>query len=308
MGKKRRIIIVGLHLFAQRLSEELRSRMKNWEVIHLDTYASKIDQLRGLFLIPNADVVYSINGTLDTSKVFDLALKKNVGCIMHWVGTDVLKATKAFNEGRYKKEFVEKITHFCEVNWIQEELKQINIDAKIVNFASFDKVFDSVIPKSNRLKLLSYMSDARAEFYGLQKVIDLANVFPEIDFTIVGATADSFKHLPENMKALGWINDMDAQFDNCHATIRVPEHDGLSNFVLESLARGKQVFYNHPYENCIFCPSQIDLQNGIREMLNKFSRGECLSNEKGKITVEKEFNADFVFSRLINEINLKVEK
>jgi len=303
MGKKRRIIIVGLPLFAKRLSDAIKPRMNNWEIVHLDTYTKRIDQLRGLFLIPKADIVYSINGTLSNSKVFDLALRNNVTCIMHWVGTDVLKATQVYNAGNYKLEYIEKVLHFCEVNWIQEELKAIEINAKIMNFASFDKKFIITTPPSERLKILSYMSDSRAEFYGLPKVIDLANRFPDIDFTIVGATADKFKPLPENLRSLGWVDDMDTQFDNCHATIRIPEHDGLSNFVLESLARGKQVFYNHPYQNCIFCPTQKELEKAISMLQDALKKGEYLPNNQGKAFIEKEFNADYVFSQLINELN-----
>ena len=307
MGKKRRIIIVGLPLFAKRLSEALKPRMKDWRVTHLDTYTNRKDQLKGLFLIPKADVIYSINGTLSKSRVFDIALKNKVKCIMHWVGTDVLKSTNAYQSGIYKNDYIRQVNHFCEVNWIQEELKQIEIDAKIMNFASFDKKYSVTIPKSKKLQILSYMSDERAEFYGLPKVIDLARKFPEVDFTVVGAKAEKYHPLPDNFKALGWVDDMDLQFNNCHATIRFPEHDGLSNFVLESLARGKQVLYNHPYPNCIYCSTEIELENALGRLNTDFEKGVYSSNEKGKLFIEKEFNSDYVFSQLINEINSLVE-
>ncbi|MFZ6052139.1 hypothetical protein [Halocola ammonii] len=307
MGKKRRIIIVGLPLFAKRLAEALKPRMESWNVIHLDTYTSRKDQLKGLFLIPKADVIYSINGTLSKSRVFDIALKNNVNCIMHWVGTDVLKSTEAYQSGIYKEDYLDKVNHFCEVNWIQDELKQIEIDARIVNFASFDRSYALTAPDSNRLRILSYMPENRSEFYGLPKVIDLAKNFPEIDFTIVGATAKKYQPLPENLEALGWVDDMDFQFDNCHATIRVPQHDGLSNFVLESLARGKQVLYNHPYPNCIYCSGQDELENALTEMNADFKKGKYEFNQKGKLFIEKEFNSDYVFSKLINEIHSIIE-
>lgn len=307
MGKKRRIIIVGLPLFAKRLSEALKPRMKDWNVVHLDTYTNRRDQLRGLFLLPKTDVIYSINGTLSKSRVFDIALKKNVKCIMHWVGSDVLNSTRAYQKGIYKTEYIEKVNHYCEVNWIQKELKQIEVEAKIMNFASFDKKYKVVTPQSNRLKVLSYMSDERAEFYGLTKVIDLARKLPKIDFTIVGAKADKYRPLPENVEALGWVEDMNFQFDNCHATIRIPEHDGLSNFVLESLARGKQVLYNHPYPNCTFCSTQKEIENELNKLNSDFENGMYQANEKGKLFIEKEFNSDYVFSRLINEINSLIE-
>lgn len=306
MGKKR-IVIVGLSLFAKRLSEALKPRMKGWKVIHLDTYSSRKDQLRGLYLIPKADVVYSINGTINKSRVFDIALKNNVNCIMHWVGTDVLKSTKSYKEGLFNEDYINNVNHFCEVNWIQDELKQIEIDAKILNFAAFDKKFDLVAPQTEKLQVLSYMSDERSEFYGLPKVIELARKFSDIDFTIVGAKAEDYKPLPDNLKALGWVNDMDKYFDNSHVTIRVPKHDGLSNFVLESLARGKHVLYNHPYPNCTYCPDQVELEKAMESLNVDFKKGIYNFNDKGKQFIEKEFNSDYVFSRLINEINSLIE-
>jgi hypothetical protein len=307
MGRKRRIIIVGLPLFAKRLTDALQPRMKDWEVIHLDTYTKRLDQFRGLFLIPRADLVYSINGTLTNSKVFELALKSKVKCIMHWVGTDVLDAAQAYRSGIYKADFVDQVTHFCEVDWIQEELKQIGIQAKIINFASFDKSFENKTPEGKQLKLLSYMSDARAEFYGLPKVIELATKFPQVAFTIVGAQAQKYTPLPANVKALGWVDNMDLYYDNCHATIRIPEHDGLSNFVLESLARAKHVLYNHPYPNCIHCPTQSNLEKAIVELLNQVELGAYKPNTSGKSFVEKSFNSDYVFSQLIHEFNLSLD-
>jgi hypothetical protein len=303
MGKKRTIIIVGLPLFAKRLSEALRSRMHGWDVIHLDTYSSNIDKIKAWFLIPRADVIYSINGTLGRSKVFDLALKHNKLSIMHWVGTDVLDARYAFESGTYKKEFVRRVVHFCEVNWIQDELQEIGIDAEILNFASFDRRFDVLSPRTNRLKLLFYSSDARADFYGLPLILDLARKFPDIDFSIVGAKAQNFEPLPQNVETHGWVDNMEHYFDACHATIRFPKHDGLSNFVLESLARAKHVLYNYPYPNCTFCPSLERLEQAVYDLRESVKTGTYEPNLSGKQFVEDEFNSEHIFGKLIGKIN-----
>jgi hypothetical protein len=306
MGKKRRLILVGLPLFAKRLHDAMKPKLNNWEVIHLDTYSSRYDKMRAMFLIPKADIVYSINGTITNSKVLDMALKNKVKCIMHWVGTDVLSAINAYNSGDYKLDFIKKVHHLCEVDWIQEELMPLGIDAKILNFASFDQSFEIQAPEDNKLSLLTYMSDARAEFYGLPKVIELAKKFPEVSFTIVGAKASAYFPLPANVEALGWVDNMAYYFNNCHATIRIPEHDGLSNFVLESLARGKHVFYNHPYSHCTFCATLSDLEHAVLELKHAVEGGNYLPNLAGKTFVERAFNSDYVFSQLIREFETLV--
>ena len=306
MGKKRRLILVGLPLFAKRLHAALENKLIDWEVIHLDTYTSRFDKIRAVFLLPNADIVYSINGTITGSKVFDIALRNRVKCIMHWVGTDVLNAIQAHKSGDFRLDFIEKVHHLCEVDWIQDELKPIGIHAKILNFASFNHSFEIQVPKGKKLRLLTYMSDARAEFYGLPKVIELAKVFPEVSFTIVGAKASDFHPLPKNVEALGWVENIDFHFDNSHATIRIPKHDGLSNFVLESLARGKHVLYNHPYSHCNFCPTHENLEQAIRQLKQTVEQDTFKPNLAGKQFVEREFNSNYVFSQLIREFETVV--
>jgi glycosyltransferase involved in cell wall biosynthesis len=289
---------VGLPLFAKRLAERLSAFDPGNKYVALDTYYNKWDKVKARFLIPRSDAVFSINGSMTKSRVFDLALKKEIPLIMNWVGTDVLKAIEAERSNRANPEYKAKAIHFCEVDWIKEELSVIGIVPEIVNFASFDKEFELKLPEGE-FTVLTYISDGRAEFYGIKSVLNLANEFPEIQFLIAGTKAESYAPLPANVKALGWVTNMDELYDRSHVCLRFPEHDGLSTFILESLARGKEVLYKYPFNFCRHCDDDERLELEVRRLYSEFKSGELKINEEGAHFVQREFNSEHILNGLI---------
>ena len=302
MGKQLKIIVIGLPLFAERLAKSLSAFDKTNSYTWLNTYYTKIDKLKARILIPRADCVISINGSIETSKVFDLALNKKVPLIMNWVGTDVLTATAAFKSGNYRKEYISSAVHFCEVNWIQDELKAIGINAEIVNFASFDKKFQIQMPTNKRFTVLTYIPKQRSDFYGPALFLNVAKSFPEIDFLIAGTNAEEYQPLPENVKALGWVKDMDALYENVHVCVRIPEHDGLSTFILEALARGKDVIYKYPFDHCFQAENEQSFKDVLKDRYNRFIEGSWESNHAGAEFIAKEFNSQRILGELQKRI------
>ena len=296
------VLIIGLPLFSERLHQELSSFDKKNKYYRLDTYYNIKDRARGLFLIRKMDAVFSINGTLAPSKLFDIALKRNIPIVMNWVGTDVINAINQFKSGDYRSEYIDQITHYCEVDWIQVELKEIGINAEIVNFVSFDKTYDPITPTSTDLTVLTYISDNRADFYGIDEVIDLAKKFPSIQFKVAGTRAEKHQPLPNNIDALGWVENMEKVFSESHVALRFPEHDGLSSFILEALARGKEVLYKYPFHHCLHCPNQTKLEEAMSEMLLKYDRGESFINQPGIDFIANNFNRNKILPELIRHL------
>jgi hypothetical protein len=294
-----KVLIVGLPLFAKRLAANLNRFDPASTYIHLDTYYSRWDQLKALWHLRTADCVFSINGTLSTSALFDRAFKKRIPVIMNWVGSDVSDAVRAVKENRHIESYRQQAIHFCEVGWIKEELASAGIRAEIVNFASFDQQFKPVPFSGERLQVLSYIPEAKAAFYGMEAYLGLARQFPEADFTIAGATGENYHPLPENVKALGWVNNMDELFERSHVCIRFPEHDGLSTFVLEALARGKQVLYKYPFEQCIYCPDEELLEKGMEAVSHLFQQQLLPVNEDGMRFIHETFSEPVILGGLV---------
>lgn len=303
MGKRLKVIIVGLPLFSERLATNLSKYDKKNSYIYLNTYYSKWDKIRARFLIPSADLVYSINGSLMTSRVFDLALAKNVPLIMNWVGTDVLKSAEAKRKGIHRQDYIEKAIHYCEVDWIRMELNELGVKAEIVNFAVFDKKFEPRIPQ-NEFTVLAYIPSERSDFYGLGEFVKMATGHPEIRFLIAGGNESEFGTLPDNVKALGWVKDMDTAFDESHVCVRYPEHDGLSNFILEAMARGKEVLYKYNFEHCWHCPDTATLIKTLGTLKKRFDEGKWEVNQKALKFIEDNFNEEVILGGLVKRFEV----
>ena len=293
-----RVLIVGLPLFAKRLQKDLSEFDSSNKYYCLDTYYSKVDQLKALFLIPRVDVVYSINGTLGNSRVFELALKKKKKVMMTWVGTDVTKAKrlKEVNE-----RFLNDVEHYCEVDWIKEELKELNIHAEVLNFFNFKEEKNSAIEAEKQLQILTYISKGREKYYGWDEIISTARLHADVLFTVVGTDGKGFDNIPDNVSCLGWVEDMDSLFKKAQCTIRFVEHDGLSGFVLESLFRGKQVLYSEPLQHCIHVKSVSEMSQSIGQLKEKHTAGENLLNQMGREYVQDNFNQEVILSGLIDK-------
>ena len=293
---KMKVLIVGLPLFAERLKNDLTEFDSANKYYFLDTYYNKWDRIKAFFLIPRMDVVYSINGTLGNSRVFELALKLKKKLMITWVGTDVIKAKK-LNE--VNQLFLEKAEHYCEVDWIQEELVELNINAKVLNFFNFKETKKSSFPSNTQLQVLSYISKGREEYYGWKEVLQAANQLPDVQFTIVGTDIEN--DIPENLKCLGWVEDMEAQFEKCHCTIRFLEHDGLSGFVLESLFRGKHVIYSEDLNHCLQAKTTDEVISQLTYLNSQLNKKELSINSNGIEFVKNNFNSEIILSQLIEE-------
>ncbi|HIP31258.1 MAG TPA: hypothetical protein EYG86_00705 [Crocinitomicaceae bacterium] len=289
-----KVLIVGLPFFAEKLKKDLEEFDTSNKYYFLNTYYNKWDRIKALFLIPRVDVVYSINGTLGTSKVFELALKMKKKLMITWVGTDVLKAK---NNKQPNQLFITQAEHYCEVNWIQQELKEVNVNAEILNFFNFKEAKKESFPENKRLQVLSYISKGREEYYGWKEVMQAAKQLPNVDFTIVGT--DRSENLPKNLKCLGWVENMDELFEQCHCTIRFLEHDGLSGFVLESLYRGKQVVYSEPLNHCLHAKNTAEIIGALTELSDKLDKEILKPNSEGIEFVKNNFNTEYILSNLI---------
>lgn len=295
-----KVVIVGLPLFAKRLAENLTAFDPENKYVFLNTYYSKMDQLKAFFQLQSADAVCSINGTLSKSRLFDYAFKKKIPVIMNWVGTDVQVARVAVETNQFIESYRSKAIHFCEVKWIQDELKEIGINAAIQNFAAFPLAPEVTPFPTEQLSVITYINDARKEFYGIKEIISLAMRFPTIHFYIVGTAATTYEPLPPNMSALGWVENLSRYFEMCQVAIRFPEHDGLATFVLESLAKGKQVLYKYPLTGCVHTPTTESLTLAMEQLQKDFNAGVLSPNREGAQYIQTAFNTEEIFGSLVH--------
>lgn len=298
-NKKKRILIVGLPLFAKRVQKSLSQFDENNNYLVFNTYYNFWDRLKFLFHIPKADVVYSINGTLSGSKVFDLAFKYNKKIVLHWVGTDVLQAKEQHQNGRYDKRFF-NVTHLADAPWLVDELREIGIHAE-VRFLSGYQTHKNAPPLPAQFEVLTYIPENKGEFYGKNEIMELAQKMPDVTFKIAG-TSSPWVGATANIKFLGWVENLSAEIENSVVCIRYLKHDGMSQFVLESLTLGRHVLYNYKMKGVIHVPALRQMVDALMELKQKFDAGNLELNTVGRQFIENECNEKAVLSDLKNSI------
>ncbi|SFT76776.1 hypothetical protein SAMN05216474_2286 [Lishizhenia tianjinensis] len=296
---RKRVILVGLCLFTKRLEKQIKAfGDKRVSVKALDTYYTNKDRLLAFLLIPFCDVVYSINVTTTKSRTFDWAFFWKKRVMLFWAGSDVLRAKN--NPNRNQK-YLQNAEHFCEAPWIQEELKEIGVHAELLRFTNFKGNQKIDFPSTeNGLKVFSYVAKGREVYYGLNHIIALATRFPEVDFRVAGTNGEGFD-IPTNVKCLGWCDDMLKEYEKCHVTTRIIEHDGFSNFVLESLFHRKHVLYSNKLNHCLHASTTEEGIRHLERLVDLAGKNELSPNEDGREFVKKELNTEDVLGKLISK-------
>ncbi len=295
-----KVLIIGLPKFAKNLAQNLSDFDPNNKYRALNTYYNFVDKFRFIYHILNCDILYSLNGSIYKSRAFNLALKLNKKLIMHWVGTDVIKANAKYRNGVINKEYINNASHFCEVGWIKEELKELEIDANIVNFVSFNNNISYDITLPEHFSILTYIGENREIFYGINEINALAQEFPDIPINIIGISAYK-ETLPDNVKLLGWVENMDSLLRKTVLCIRFTKHDGLSSFVLEALAKGRHVAYRYNFPHCLWTEDFNSLIDTVNSLRHKFNQNLLSINKEGIKYIKEHFNKQFILSNLIKK-------
>jgi len=298
--KQMKILIIGLPYFAQKLQKELSSYDKDNAYIFLNTHYKKTDKIKYLLHLINTDIIYIHGGLICCSELIDIALKFNKRIIMNWAGSDVLKAKEILYKKNYN--YINNIEHYCVAPWLQEELKDININAKLLDITVAPNYKKKLSKTFKELSVLSYISKDKPMFYGIDIIIKLANYFPNIKFRIAG-----IKHhneIPTNLTLLGWI-DMEEEYIKNPIFIRTPKHDGMPFSVIEALSYGRVVFYNHKVPFVNYFQNFEDLKNQFQKVVDDFEQGKLTINYEAIEYVKKEFNKEKILNNLIKVFNEK---
>ncbi|GLI36674.1 hypothetical protein KI811_13995 [Geobacter hydrogenophilus] len=296
------VIITGLPFFANKIANGLSkfNHQDHYKFVNID--GSLVDKFNYIANLVKADLLYIIGGDnkFGFTLFFAFLLRKRI--VMHWVGTDVLVARENFQAGKSSQFLVKYSRHLCEAGWIQQELREIGIDAKVAQIACIELAPESELSFPNEFSILTYIGRGREDFYGMKKIIEIARTFPDIAIRVIGI--DSYwseEELPANIQLVGWVDDTREEFLRCVVYLRLTEHDGLSFSVLEALSFGRYVGYSYEVEGVRQVTDHASLVNFIKEHLNNFRRGALAINELGRNAIQQYHGEYKVYSGLISE-------
>jgi hypothetical protein len=199
---------------------------------------------------------------------------------------------------------VERARHLCEVDWIKSELAALGVSANVAQIACFsDEQRARVIRWPAQFSVLTYIGKGRERFYGFDKIINMAQEFPSIPFRVAGIS-DWPGPIPPNLHLLGWVKNMEEEYEKCVLFLRLTEHDGLAFSVLEAFSYGRYVAYSHNFPPAEHTPCLDTLRRSIRELSVRFDQDNLGPNHEAQAIILREFAKTKVMSDLRKELFL----
>jgi glycosyl transferase family 1 len=246
------------------------------------------------------DVVLHMSGKQRLSRLQSCLAWLGVPTVMLWIGSDVaLHAPKA------TRTVIAQTWHWCVAPWLRDELAEDGIEADIVRLTP-PRMPDRLPALPLSFTVLAYALDDRSELYGLDFVLELARRRPDIQFLLLATC--STEVLPENVRALGWVNDTHAVMSQTTLYVRPTSHDGLSNLVLEALAYGRYVLWTYPFPGVEAADTVDAAEARLNELYRLHMAGRLYPNHEGRKAVLEMFEPSVVGNDALRRLSAIAEQ
>ncbi|MBD3782263.1 MAG: hypothetical protein IE926_04790 [Micrococcales bacterium] len=198
-------------------------------------------------------------------RAFDAALAlvgRRATPYCYWIGTDVMnllldKAADGKTAGWRSPHTA--AFHLAGSAPLARELAEVGIDAEIVGFPWKTLEAPSLLPEfPPGLTVLTYVPDARAEFYGGPVIVEAARRLPHVAFRVMGGAGTWCREVPDNVEFLGWVDDPAAAYSCANCVVRMVEHDSIGGTAVEGLLFGRRVLYSQPLEHTVHIERTAD--------------------------------------------------
>ncbi|MCK9520278.1 MAG: hypothetical protein M0R74_14825 [Dehalococcoidia bacterium] len=284
MARRPRALILGLPYFSNLLRGVLQER--GWETDYMAhpgrnprSWAALLPKLW------RADVLYHITSRVD--RLAPQALLSRVWrrpYVIHWVGTDVLVALEAHRKGKLDRHFLRRANHWVDAPWLGQELQEIGVEAvyQPLPVVSLSAAAPPPLPEEFRALLYLPEHPRYRRVFDVETLLRLPHELPEIQFTLVPSRPHTLPGpLPANLRAPGWIDDMDPIYRQASVLVRLTEHDGTSFMALEAMSRGRHVIWTYPMTGVIQAKGLAAVTAALRGLFERHKRGELAVNEDG---------------------------
>jgi len=212
--------------------------------------------------------------------------------IFYWIGTDVQQTVAAVLAGEIRKNVFESVKHeehLADAPWLASELASVGIEARVIPIFAGQLSNLDPPPLPERFTVLTYIPDARHEFYGSSTILEAAAALPELEFLVLGGAGNWMtKRLP-NLTFLGWRENPGEFYARSSVVVRMVQHDGMSGTVAEALSFGRHVVYSYPLPHTHLV--RFGDSPGLTSVLARLSSDRLLQlNEDGRRYAHAEFN------------------
>lgn len=196
----------------------------------------------------------------------------------YWIGTDVqglARDADADSWPSWLENELARSVHAAVTDNLVKQLARFGVAAHMLPHPPMNLATGSDVPPfPAQFSVLTYIPDARREFYGSSAILDAARQLPGVDFKILGGTAGAGS--PPNVEYLGWVRDLGRRYAETACVVRMVEHDGCGGTVLEALSYGRPVIYSQHRKDTIFVPfgDSATLAREIKGLHERHMAGE----------------------------------
>jgi len=284
--RPRRVAIHGLPYFCAKLLPILQDPA--WQIHHHFYRPSGLVRFAGdLF---RSDLAFSWGGRISMGKFLRAAKwlrKKNV--VLLWCGSDVLNAREEFAAGKMDSWVAERI-HWAASPVLADEVRAMGIPCEYVQVSFVEPVRNPpALPK--KFSVLVYVPTLeRGNLYGLDLILQVADVLRSVEFTLVGLRQGETLTGPPNLKIYRRVSNLTPFIERATVIWRPVRHDaGTSFMVLEALAQGRHVLYSYPFPGSIHVTNAGTARKQLERLLALHESQALHLNHAGIRAIADEF-------------------
>lgn len=243
-------------------------------------------------------------------RAFDAALRlfrgRAVVCC-YWIGTDVMHLLSEADRGVAVagwRSVAAVPYHLAGSEPLQRELAEVGVSATLVGFP-----WRTVDPPDRlpglppTLTVLTYVPDARADFYGGPAVVEAARRMPGVQFLVMGGTGTWCAGPPPNVSFLGWVDDPAALYARSSCVVRMVDHDSIGGTAVEGLLFGRTVLYSQllPHTTTIERTAE-SLTTALTALAAAHDSGRLVVDAEAAVWARHEFDHRTRFARLAGHL------
>jgi hypothetical protein len=217
------------------------------------------------------------------------------------VGTDVVFARDEYFAGRSSERLIRQAIHLADAPWLVDELAELGIEADYAPLPvpSLCTGEPPPLPETFRVLLYYPIDPIDREVFDWETMVGLAKDLPAVEFRLVPSPPETLPAPPPaNLRASGWVRDMDALYRDISVYVRLTAHDGTSFMAIEALSRGRYVIWTFPMTGAIQARGFEEVSTALRELWERHQRGELGLNESGRAGAVSEFDPERLGSAL----------